>query len=74
MFDTTTLLRCQIEAFAIILLCYVLFRSRNDYGHQATNIAFCKLNMAIIAELLLDIVCWLVEGIPGIPALRLSIL
>lgn len=70
MFEPITLMRCQIDAFAIILLLYVLFRSRADYGHQAKNIAFCKLNAAIMTELALDIVCWLVDEIPGIPILR----
>lgn len=70
MFEPITIMRCQIDVFAIILMGYVLFRSKKDYGHQAKNIAFCRLNTAIIIELALDIVCWLVDEIPGITAIR----
>ncbi|HPE95132.1 MAG TPA: GGDEF domain-containing protein [Bacillota bacterium] len=70
MFEPIVLMRCLIDGFVIILMCFVLLRNVADYGHQAKNLAFCNLCIAIIAELGLDIVCWLVDEIPGIPALR----
>jgi len=70
MFDTAALIRCEADILSIILLCYIRIQNNNSYGRQAKSIAFGRLVIALMAELVFDMAIWLVDGIPDSTVFR----
>lgn len=65
MIETIYLMRIEVNIMFILLLGYILIRSQLDNGGQVKSIAFCRVAIATVCILVIDCLCYLVNGIPN---------